>query len=55
MPLAVGRSGQPILDRTEVGMTEIKLRPDVGEGTHWLVWALVLIALLAGIFWVVLR
>ncbi len=36
-------------------MAEIKLRPDVEEGTHWLVWMLVLLVVLAGIFWVVLR
>ena len=36
-------------------MAEIKLRPDVEESTHWIVWMLVLLAVLAGILWVVLR
>jgi hypothetical protein len=36
-------------------MAEIKLRPDVEESTHWIVWMLVLIALIGGVFWVVLR
>ena len=36
-------------------MAEIKLRPDVEESTHWIVWVLVLLAVLAGILWVVLR
>ncbi len=31
-------------------MAQIKLRPDVEEGTHWTVWLFVLVALVVGIF-----
>ena len=36
-------------------MAEIKLRPDTGHGTHWLVWMLVLLAIVAAVWFFMMR